>query len=114
MDINEFINNPSFKTLLEDAFTTIIDGAGTIRFEDGGLDEDDDTIAYVSIKDMDLEAHIGLSRLGAFTVLRSFDALNALALMYVIANEEEIAANGGNPAAMVRELSSNLKSSVNG
>lgn len=113
MDFNEFFANQNVRTILEDAFATIVDGAGTVRIEDGGLDEEDSDIQYVSIKDLDLEAHIGLTPLGAFTLLRGHDALSMLALLYALVNEEEIAANGGDASAVIRAMNDQFARQVN-
>jgi hypothetical protein len=108
MDFNEFFASSDVRTILEDAFMAVVDGAGTVRVEDGGLDADNPDIQYVSIKDLDLEAHIGLSPLGAFTLLRGHDALSMLALLYAVAYEEDIAADGGDASAIVSEMHANL------
>ena len=113
MDFNEFFANENVRTILEDAFATIVDGAGTVRIEDGGLDQDDPGIQYVSVKDLDLEAHIGLTPLGAFTLLRGHDALSLLALIYALASEEEITANGGDATAVIRAMNEQFARQVN-
>lgn len=113
MDIVDFFANENVRTILEDAFTTIVDGAGTVRIEDGGLDEEDPGIQYVSIKDLDLEAHIGLTPLGAFTLLRGHDALSLLALLYALVNEHRIAESGGDATAVIRAMNDQFTNRIN-
>ena len=113
MNLNEFFANDNVRIILEDAFATIVDGAGTVRIEDGGVDQDDPGIQYVSVKDLDLEAHIGLTPLGAFTLLRGHDALSLLALLYALVNEEEIAASGSDASAVIRAMNDQFARQVN-
>ena len=113
MDFNEFFANKNVRTILEDAFATIVDGSGTVRIEDGGFDEEDPGIQYVSVKDLDLEAHIGLTPLGAFTLLRGHDALSMLALLYALVNEDEITSNGGDASAVIRAMNDQFARQVN-
>jgi len=51
MNLNEFFANDNVRIILEDAFATIVDGAGTVRIEDGGVDQDDPGIQYVSVNE---------------------------------------------------------------
>lgn len=113
MDLNEFFANNDVRIMLEDAFATIVDGAGTIRIEDGGIDPDDNDTQYVSITDLDRESHIALTPLGAFTLLRGHDALSLLALLYAVVNEENIAANGGDAAAVLRAMHDQFARQIN-
>lgn len=109
MDFNEFFATPTVKALLEDAFATVVDGAGTVRIEDAGLDHEDPSTAYVSIKDLDREAHIGLTPLGAFTIVKGNEALNLLSALYVMANEEDIRMTGADYSKLLSEALKNVE-----
>jgi len=108
MNYEEFFSNDKIRKLLEDAFTDIVDSAGTVRIEDGGRDEEDNDTHYVTIRDMDRESHIGLTPLGANMIIKGHEALNLLSVLYVLSSEDEIRASGANYEAMLQETMSDI------
>lgn len=103
MNYEEFFKDEKTYALLTDAFTDIVDSAGTVRITDGGRDEEDPETHYVTISDMDRESHIGLSPLGANMILNGIEALKLLSILYVLSSEDDIRSTGGNYEGMLQE-----------
>jgi hypothetical protein len=108
MNYEEFFTDEKTYALLTDAFTDIVDSAGTVSITDGGRDEEDPDTHYVTILDMDRESHIGLSPLGANMILNGIEALKLLSVLYVLASEDQIRASGANYEGMLQETVSSL------
>lgn len=92
MDVNTFLTSPEVKRIIEDSFTIVADSAGTFNVTETMTDG---YYSHITIADMDEDGRsfaktLKLSKIGAGVVMQAMTAVNLLAALYCLSNEEEL------------------------